>query len=313
MILTKEDVKNFYVVEDTETGVIVSDGLMYYDVKITNDDILDILIKKIGINPATDLLGLYESHKDNVVREHLKNNFWDFKVAVEDFYSDINIDSFEDFNTWCYNYCNYEFCMDIDERGLCRYHLEEDIDGLDSFTVYEDMSMSYFESQLHHFEELLYTLQKIRDNLTIKADDYREKLLNNLNDKLKDNNLKPILIKKYKNETEVVNTIKELNSDSPENLNKFLEDYNTKNNHILSNHGLVYIDLVKDTDGHYWTSTDYSNSDDDDYMYNDDIHVNIQDILTTDDILYQPNLKECKDIDDKFYYKNKRHDYDWER
>lgn len=160
MILTKEDVKNFYVVEDTETGVIVSDGLMYYDVKITNDDILDILIKKIGINPATDLLGLYESHKDNVVREHLKNNFWDFKVAVEDFYSDINIDSFEDFNTWCYNYCNYEFCMDIDERGLCRYHLEQDIDGLDSFTVYEDMSISYFESQLHHFEELLHTLKK---------------------------------------------------------------------------------------------------------------------------------------------------------
>lgn len=312
MILTKEDVKNFYVIEDTETGVIVSDGLMYYDVKITNDDIIDILIKKIGMNP-TDLLGLYESHKGDVVREHLKNNFWDFKVAVEDFYNDINIDSSEDFNTWCYNYCNYEFCMDSDERSLCRYHLEQDIDGLDSFTVYENMPISYFESQLHHFEELLYTLQKIQDNLTIKADDYREKLLNNLNDKLKDNNLKPILIKKYKDETEVVNTIKELNSDSPENLNKFLEDYNHYNNHILSNHGLVYIDLVKDTDGHYWTNTDYSDSDDDDYMYNDDIHVNIQDILTTDDILYQPNLKECKDIDDKFYYKNKRHDYDWER
>ena len=291
MILTKEDVKNFYVVEDTETGVIVSDGLMYYDVKITNDDILDILIKKIGINPATDLLGLYESHKDNVVREHLKNNFWDFKVAVEDFYSDINIDSFEDFNTWCYNYCNYEFCMDSDERGLCRYHLEENIDGLDSFTVYENMPMSYFKSQLHDFEELLYTLQKIQDNLTIKADDYRERLLGNLNDNLKDNNLKPIPVQKYKDETEVVNTIKELNSDSPENLNKFLEDYNGYNNHILSDGGDVYISLVRDKEGDYYTFYDYHDNGD----VIDTIRVEIQDILTTDDILYQPDLKECKD------------------
>ena len=46
MILTKEDLEKFDVVEGTETGVIVSDGLMQYDVKITNDDILDILIKK---------------------------------------------------------------------------------------------------------------------------------------------------------------------------------------------------------------------------------------------------------------------------
>lgn len=56
MILTKEDVKNFYVVEDTETGVIVSDGLMYYDVKITNDDILDILIKKNWDKPSHRLI-----------------------------------------------------------------------------------------------------------------------------------------------------------------------------------------------------------------------------------------------------------------
>lgn len=50
MILTKEDLNKFDVVEGTETGVIVSDGLMQYDVEITNDDILDILVSKFNAN-----------------------------------------------------------------------------------------------------------------------------------------------------------------------------------------------------------------------------------------------------------------------
>jgi len=36
-------------------------------------------------------------------------------------------------------------------------------------------------------------------------------------------------------------------------------------------------------------------------------------VLNTDNIIYKPSLSDCQKIKDKFSYKNKRHDYDWER
>lgn len=329
MILTKEDLNKFDVVEGTGTGVIVSDGLMQYDVEITNDDILDILVSKFNANKdilvhdgqiTEKFLNEYELHEDDVVREYLKNDFWDFKTAVKGFYDNINIvdsDDFDDFNRWCYNYHNYEFCMDSDERGLCKYHLEKDSDGLDSFTVYEDMSMSYFDEQLHHFEDLLYDLQKIQDDLTISAKDYRQKYLKSLNDDLISYSLQPIEIKKYKDEKDVLDTIIQINSGNSK-IEEFLSEFDKyKNNHILSDYdGKVEIWLERDYDGYYYTcdvldEEELGENYDGDLI--DNVFVPINRILSTDDIIYQPSLKECQEIDDKFSYKNKRHDYDWER
>lgn len=327
MILTKEDLNKFDVVEGTETGVIVSDGLMQYDVEITNDDILDILVSKFNANKdilvhdgqiTEKFLNEYELHEDDVVREYLKNDFWDFKTAVKDFYDDINIvdsDDFDDFNRWCYNYHNYELCMDNNEKGLCKYYLKQDSDGLDSFTIFEDMDINYFDKRLHHFDRVLNHLQNIQENLTINAKDYRKKYLNDLNNELSSYGLQPVEIKKYNDEKDVLDIIKTINSKN-DNLTNYLNEH--KNNHILSDwSGNVEIWLERDEDGHYYTCDVYDEEEFGDYDDGtelvDNVFVPINRILSTDDIIYQPSLKECQEIDDKFSYKNKRHDYDWER
>lgn len=163
---------------------------------------------------------------------------------------------------------------------------------------YVDYALETLEDTIGNIDEL----QQIQKDLTIKADDYRERLLNTLNDNLKMVSLKPIPVKKYKDEIEVLNTIKELNANN--DVEKFLKDYNQK--HILSGDGVVCVDLVKDKDDNYWNTTYYNDTDDDDYIYNDDITfldvdvaVSINYILATDDILYKPTLQECKEYQEK--------------
>lgn len=321
MNIEKSILNNFYVLEGTEDGVTITDGLMCYDVKILNEDIEDILKEKFGITPKNieDLLKHYELHEDEIVREHIKNNdFWDFKQAFKDFYSNIEDFNFIDFDNWTNSYhYDYDVCADVDDDNNIIFSLKEDGDNsLDSIQMCE--SLGTFKDAIYYLEDEIEKLQKIQEDLSIHADYYRKKLLNTLNENLKDNNLNPIPVKKYTDEIDVLNTIKQLNANNLENIEKFLEDYNPK--HILSGDGVVCVDLVKDKDDNYWNTTYYSDTDDDDYMYTDDITfldvdiaVNINDILNTDDILYQPSLQECKEIDDEFSYKNKRHDYDWER
>lgn len=305
MNFEEKDLKKFYVLEGIENGVTITDGLMCYDVKISNDDIKYILKEKFGIIPTNieDLLKHYELHEDEIVREHIKNNaFWDFKQYVNDFYSDIKDFNFIDFDNWtnCYHY-DYDVCADVDDNNRIVFSLKEDCDNsLNGTQMCE--SLGTFRSAIENIKDEIEKLQKIQKDLSIHADYYRKKLLNTLNDNLKDNNLKPIPVKKYKDEIEVLNTIKELNANN--DVEKFLKDYNQK--HILSGDGVVCVDLVKDKDDNYWNTTYYNDTDDDDYIYNDDITfldvdvaVNINDILNTDDILYQPTLQDCKEFEEK--------------
>lgn len=307
MNIEKSILNNFYVLEGTETGVVITDGLMTYDVKISNGDIKDILKTKFGIvtKDIEDLLKHYELHEDEIVREHLKNNeWWDFKQAVQDFYNNIKDFDFIDFDSWTNSYhYDYDVCADVDDNNNIIFSLKEDCDNsLNGTQMCE--SLSVFKSAIENIKDEIEKIQKIQEDLTIHADYYREKLLNTLNENLKDNNLKPIPVKKYKDETEIVDVIKQLNADNLENVEKFLEDYNQK--HILSGDGVVFVDLVKDKDDNYWNTRYYIDTDDDDYMYTDDITflsvdtpVNINDILNTDNILYKPTLQECKEFQEK--------------
>lgn len=307
MNIEKSILKNFYVLEGTKDGVTITDGLMCYDVKISNDDIKDILKEKFGITPKNmeDMLKHYELHEDEIVREHIKNNdFWDFKQAFKDFYSNIEDFNFIDFDNWanCYHY-DYDVCADVDDSNNIVFSLKEDGDSsLYSTQMCENLGT--FRSAIENIKDEIEKLQKIQEDLSIHADYYREKLLNTLNDNLKDNNLKPIPVQKYKDEIEILNTIKQLNANNLEDVEKFLKDYNQK--HILSGNGVVCVDLVKDKDDCYWNTTYYSDTDDDDYIYTDDITflsvdiaVNINDILNTNDILYQPTLQECKEFQEQ--------------
>jgi hypothetical protein len=305
MNIEKSILNNFYVLEGTETGVTVTDGLMCYDVKISNNDITDILIKKFGITPKNmeDLLKHYELHEDEIIREHIKNNnWWDFKTYVQNFYSNIKDFNFIDFSNWTNSYhYDYDVCADVDDNNRIVFSLKEDCDNsLDGTQMCE--SLGTFRSAIENIKDEIEKLQKIQKDLSIHADYYRKKLLNTLNDNLKDNNLKPIPVKKYKDEIEVLNTIKELNANNY--VEKFLKDYNQK--HILSGDGVVCVDLVKDKDDNYWNTTYYNDTDDDDYIYKDDITfldvdvaVSINYILATDDILYKPTLQECKEYQEK--------------
>ena len=66
---------------------------------------------------------------------------------------------------------------------------------------------------------------------------------------------------------------------------------------------------MKEKDGTYSTWEDYT----DNGEVIDVIHVPMKQVLNTDNIIYKPSLSDCQKIKDKFSYKNKRHDYDWER
>lgn len=158
---------------------------------------------------------------------------------------------------------------------------------------------SYVDDALENLENALGNiddLQQIQEDLTIKADYYREKLLNNLNDRLKEISLKPIPIKKYKDEKELVNIIKEINSNNPDTLYNFIENFTTAKGNILSdNTGLIEIDLLKDENGNYYTCDDYMGDD----KFIDYVFIKTQDILSTDDILYQPTLEDCKEYQEK--------------
>ena len=307
MNIEKSILNNFYVLEGTEDGVTITDGLMCYDVKISNDDITNILKEKFGITPTNmeDLLKHYELHEDEIVREHIKNNdFWDFKQYVNDFYSDIKDFNFIDFDNWtnCYHY-DYDVCADVDDNNRIVFSLKEDCDNsLNGTQMCE--SLGTFRSAIENIKDEIEKLQKIQEDLSIYADYYRKKLLSTLNENLKNNNLNSIPVQKYRDEIDVLNTIKELNANNLEDVEKFLKDYNQK--HILSGDGVVCVDLVKDKDDCYWNTTYYSDTDDDDYIYTDDITfldvdvaVNINDILNTDDILYQPTLQECKEYQEQ--------------
>lgn len=312
MNIEKSILKNFYVLEGTKDGVTITDGLMCYDVKISNDDIKYILKEKFGIIPKNieDLLKHYELHEDEIVREHIKlNDWWDFKNYVQDFYDDMKDFDFIDFDSWSSAYCGYWLGIDVDDDNNAIFKLNYDGVGIECFEI--DDGMYSFDSNIENLKDELKDLQYLQDDLTIKADDYRERLLDNLNDNLKDYDLKEIPVKKYKDENEVVNTIKKLNSDKPEDVEQFLEDYSTKNGHVLSDGlGKVEVDLFRDEEGNYSTceSSDTLESD-----FIDSVHVNIQDILTTDDILYQPSLEFCKEIQEKFYYQDRKLRRAWNR
>lgn len=154
---------------------------------------------------------------------------------------------------------------------------------------YVDYALETLEDTIGNIEKL----QKIQKDLTVRADDYRERLLNNLNDKLKEVSLKPIPIKKYKDEKEVVNIIKEINGN---NSNLFLENCtSTKGNIMSDNTGLIEIDLLKDENGKYYTCDNYIGDD----KFIDYVFIKTQDILSTDDILYQPTLENLKEFEEK--------------
>lgn len=143
-------------------------------------------------------------------------------------------------------------------------------------------------------DKMLCNLKKIQDGLTIKADDYRNDLLNGLNNALLNINLKPIPVQKYSDETDVLNTIRKLNLDNPKNLHtldQFMCEHGIRNNHFLSDRGVIWVKLVRDN-GNYYTMPCIGDNTDNTGC----INVNIQDILNTDDILYQPSLEKCINI-----------------
>lgn len=323
MEFKKEDLNKFDVIDKQDNTITISDGLVTYDIDMTDDDIFDILISKFNaLILSSESLSLeYELRKNDVVREYLNENEQEFnklKNTVEKSYSDIRIvdsNDFEDFDKWCYNYHNYEFCMDNNEKGLCKYYLEQNNNGLDSFPIFEDMDINYFDKMLYCFDRVLNHLQNIQENLTIDAKDYRKKYLNDLNNELSSYGLQPVEIKKYNDEKDVLDIIKTTNSKN-DNLINYLNEH--KNDHILSDWaGNVEIWLERDEDGHYYTCDVYDEEEFGDCYDGtelvDNVFIPINRILSSDGVIYQPSLLECKDIDDRFSHNTKQNDYSWER
>lgn len=300
MMFEKEDLDKFDVMYQKGDDVTVSDGLMKYNVKITYSDIFNILLKSkfdCMIFNSENLSRAYDLHKNEVVREHIKNNFLDFKNAFINFYSNIRNFYFNDFNKWCNNYHYHWIAIDVNDKGYSFFKLEDWKTDVYSFQI--ENNIHDFYNKMQNLKDDVSKALVIQNKLTIRADDYRNRLLNKLNDNLVSYDLQPIPVQKYKDENKIINIIQDINSDRQEDIELFLDDYNTRDNHILSDCGDVYIDLFKENDGEgdYITRESYDTTN---YGFINTITVNIDDILATDDILYQPTLKDCKAIKNRF-------------
>lgn len=105
-------------------------------------------------------------------------------------------------------------------------------------------------------------LKNISCYLTINTTNCREKYINMLNDILKRYNLEPIPIKKYKNEKQLVKTIKKINSKNFNNLENFISKYyDCKNNHMLLD-DLKNIEIILvENNGYHYISENYNEND----------------------------------------------------
>lgn len=140
-------------------------------------------------------------------------------------------------------------------------------------------------------------LKNISCYLTINATNCREKYINMLNDTLKRYNLEPIPIKKYKNEKQLIKTIKKINSKNFNNLENFISKYyDCKNNQILSDDlKNIKISLVE-KNGYHHISENYNENDNGIYK----IELSINHILNVDYLTCNLSLQESQYICDKF-------------
>lgn len=140
-------------------------------------------------------------------------------------------------------------------------------------------------------------LKDISCYLTINATNCREKYINMLNDKLRQYNLEPIPIKKYKNEKQLIKTIKKINSKNFNNLENFISKYyDCKNNQMLSDDlKNIKISLVK-KNGYHYISENHNENDNSVYK----IELSINHILNVDYLTCNLSLQESQYICDKF-------------
>lgn len=140
-------------------------------------------------------------------------------------------------------------------------------------------------------------LKDISCYLTINTTNCREKYINILNDKLRQYNLEPIPIKKYKNEKQLIKTIKKINSKNFNNLENFISKYyDCKNNQMLSDDlKNIKISLVE-KNGYHYISENHNKNDNGIYK----IELSINHILNVDYLTCNLSLQESQYICDKF-------------
>lgn len=140
-------------------------------------------------------------------------------------------------------------------------------------------------------------LKNISCYLTINTTNCREKYINMLNDILKRYNLEPIPIKKYKNEKQLVKTIKKINSKNFNNLENFISEYyDCKHNHILSDN-LKNIEIfLVEKNGNYHISENYNENGNDIRK----IEFSINHILNADYLTCDLSLQASQYTCDKF-------------
>lgn len=217
------------------------------------------------------------------------------EYLLKDFMKNLN---FEDVK----KHIGEDFCIDFDndDNIWCEFDKTGDYRCFDHFEITEDMDEDDFEWEVKKIEEDIDELKDIQKNLTVTAEDYRQRHLDWVNDELEYNDLKPIEIKKYKDENAVFEEIKKNNAENPD-IDDFLEE-----NVLIPDEIPIY--LVKEKDGTYSTWDYYT----DNGEVIEVIYAPMKQVLSTDNIIYKPRLSDCKEIDDKFSYKT--HGYSgWER
>ena len=231
------------------------------------------------------------SDKDNtfVLSDgNLKIPLENFKEIFKEYYNNINLDTISE--DWLKNYNNHNFCIDVNDNGNIVYSLDKS-DAPFSVKIDANTSKDEFLNNVAEINKEIEELKQMQNDLTISAVEQRSKYINRINGLLQEYELKPIEVKKYNDNDELINKIKKENFWKKDKVNDFLkENYDDIKR--------ITIDLcATKLDGKYLVFEGFSSD------YSEFLSIHKKELLNTDKVFYRPSIKECRDI--KNYYLEK--------
>ena len=199
----------------------------------------------------------------------------------------INVDTISE--DWLKNYNNHNFCIDVNDNGDIVYSFDNS-DALFSIKINENTSKDEFLNNVAEINKEIEELKQIQNDLTISAVEQRNQYINKINDLLQQYELKPIEVKKYNDNDELINKIKKENFWKRGKVNDFLIEN--------PNIGESTIELCATKGDKYHVFEGFSTN-----FYSKNLDLNKKELLNTDKVFYRPSIQECRDM--KNYYLEK--------
>lgn len=232
------------------------------------------------------------SDKDNtfVLSDgNLKIPVENLKEILKEYYNNINLNTISE--DWLKNYNNHNFCIDVNDNGNIVYSLDKS-DTPFSVKIDANTSKDEFLNNVAEINKEIEELKQMQNDLTISAVKQRTQYINDVNNMLQHEGLKPIEIKKYKNNEELINDIKKANFFNQKKFKDFMVE------NVPVKDWIIDVTSTRNNEGKYCV---FEGGSFDDISKN--LTLSKDEVLSTDKVFYRPSIKECRDI--KNYYLEK--------